>query len=426
MLITDARFPLFHFPPALYNYVTKDLCKNIILVLNKQDLVEPKVIEAWKMYFHKHFPDLKVVCFNSFTIYEQDINPDKKRKMSNKRRKYATAIGRKQLLDTIKEFNLMKNGKPVVVDYEDIDKREKELRQSLENDEEDEEEEVSDNEEDNAKKADPSIPEEGKESITLGCVGHPNVGKSSLINGLMGTKVVSASRTPGHTKHLQTIFFTKQVVLCDCPGLVFPALDRPKALQILCGLFPIAQVRESFSAIRYLAERVPIEKIYGLQHPDPEEKHWTPFYICDAYAHKRGYYLRKGRTDVHRAGLEILKDCVDGVISISWPPPGIDMDSVPDPKKAKKAVKEYDDEDDRESEDEDAPIITKAREKKMKKQQRKKKILEGALEEEEDDTKSYLTLPANHTSVKASSSNKKSAKAEEWKDRLEAKLRKRQ
>jgi len=95
---------------------------------------------------------------------------------------------------------------------------------------------------------------------------------------------------------MQTIYLTKQVVLCDCPGLVFPALDRPKPLQILCGLFPIAQVRESFSAIRYLAERVPLEKIFGLQHPDPEEEHWSPYYITEAYAIKRGYFLKKRKS----------------------------------------------------------------------------------------------------------------------------------
>ena len=43
-----------------------------------------------------------------------------------------------------------------------------------------------------------------------------------------GKKVVSTSRTPGHTKHFQTILLTNDIVLVDCPGLVFPALDRPK------------------------------------------------------------------------------------------------------------------------------------------------------------------------------------------------------
>ncbi len=63
------------------------------------------------------------------------------------------------------------------------------------------------------------------------CTGCPNVGKSSLMNGLCGRKVVSASRTPGHTKHFQTIFLTPTVRLCDSPGLVFPSLVD-KQLQV--------------------------------------------------------------------------------------------------------------------------------------------------------------------------------------------------
>lgn len=57
------------------------------------------------------------------------------------------------------------------------------------------------------------------------------MGKSSLINGLVGRKVVSVSRTPGHTRYFQTYFLTPSVKLCDCPGLIFPSL-LPKQLQV--------------------------------------------------------------------------------------------------------------------------------------------------------------------------------------------------
>ena len=78
--------------------------------------------------------------------------------------------------------------------------------------------------------------------LTLGTIGHPNVGKSSLLNSLLGKKKVSVSKTPGHTKHFQTIYLTKNVRLCDCPGLVFPS-KVPKPLQVIMGSFPIAQVQ---------------------------------------------------------------------------------------------------------------------------------------------------------------------------------------
>ena len=69
-----------------------------------------------------------------------------------------------------------------------------------------------------------------------GMVGQPNAGKSSLINSLMGKRVVSVSKTPGHTKHFQTIHITRSVVLMDCPGLVFPSVvDRP--LQVRSCLY---------------------------------------------------------------------------------------------------------------------------------------------------------------------------------------------
>ena len=34
---------------------------------------------------------------------------------------------------------------------------------------------------------------------------------------------------------------------------------------VLCGLFPISQTREPYSAIKFLAERVRIEEIYNLK-----------------------------------------------------------------------------------------------------------------------------------------------------------------
>lgn len=60
-----------------------------------------------------------------------------------------------------------------------------------------------------------------KTSITVGVIGYPNVGKSSVINSLKRSKVCGVGSTPGLTKVAQQIHLDKGIKLLDCPGIVF-------------------------------------------------------------------------------------------------------------------------------------------------------------------------------------------------------------
>lgn len=103
--------------------------------------------------------------------------------------------------------------------------------------------------------------------MVVGLVGYPNVGKSSTINSLLGEKKVSVSSTPGKTKHFQTIDLSDSVMLCDCPGLVFPQFASTKADLVCDGVLPIDQLREYAGPVTLITNRLPkeiLEATYGL------------------------------------------------------------------------------------------------------------------------------------------------------------------
>ncbi|PVU96608.1 hypothetical protein BB561_001078 [Smittium simulii] len=60
-----------------------------------------------------------------------------------------------------------------------------------------------------------------KTAITVGVIGFPNVGKSSIINSLKRARVCGVGSTPGFTKSVQLVHLDKTIRLLDSPGVVF-------------------------------------------------------------------------------------------------------------------------------------------------------------------------------------------------------------
>lgn len=345
ILVADIRFPALHFVPALYDLVTGKLGKGVVLALNKCDLVSADLIEAWKMYFAKEYPGLALALFSCFPDSKLAPSEDNSELLSKRERRMArsklAAWGADQLLAAVDELNLPPGKK----DF--LDQWRVKLSPSLNQgavgeshgDEYDTEEmrKVTECRElermDKAGCVDRCQDQVSDAMVTIGVIGHPNSGKSSMINGVFGRKVVSTSRTPGHTKHLQTMFLSPQVRLCDCPGLVFPG-RASREIQVLAGMYPIAQLREPYAVVKYLADRVPVIDILNLQiecealskeneEPFPGPKGWTAWAICEAWAFKRGFRTAKAaRLDVFRAANNILRLSLDGRIVLATTPPG--------------------------------------------------------------------------------------------------------
>jgi len=169
---------------------------------------------------------------------------------------------------------------------------------------------------------------------TIGLVGYPNVGKSSTVNVLVAAKKTSVSSTPGKTKHFQTLQVpdVPTMLLCDCPGLVFPTVAGSKAQMICDGILPIDQMKEFMPSMRLLMERLSasaFEQTYALrlrtqaEREDDPDALELPRELLMAHALARGFMTAtKGTPDESRSARVILKDVVNAKLLYVMPPPG--------------------------------------------------------------------------------------------------------
>ncbi|TPX52994.1 hypothetical protein SeMB42_g01043 [Synchytrium endobioticum] len=171
------------------------------------------------------------------------------------------------------------------------------------------------------------------DKVTIGFVGYPNVGKSSTLNALVGAKKVAVAATPGKTKHFQTIHISDSVILCDCPGLVFPSFATTKAEMVINGVLPIDQLREHTAPTTLITRHIPkhvFEGVYGIgiktlnEEGIPVDRNATSEELLKSLAAARGFTKAgQGNPDEARAARFVLKDFVNGKLLYVVPPPGL-------------------------------------------------------------------------------------------------------
>ncbi|KAF1656173.1 Guanine nucleotide-binding protein-like 1, partial [Eudyptes chrysocome] len=92
--------------------------------------------------------------------------------------------------------------------------------------------------------------------------------------------------------------------------------------KVLAGIYPISQLQEPYSAVGYLASRLPLPPLLQLRPPSAADG-WTAWDICEAWAEKRGYKTAKAaRNDVYRAANSILRLVAEGRLRLCLRPPG--------------------------------------------------------------------------------------------------------
>lgn len=337
--IVDARNPLLFRSEDLEKYVKEvDPKKNNLLLVNKADMMTLSQREAWADYFENAGINYKFFSASLAKALNEAMDSNELNEGASQAEREGAEDGAGE---TIGKDMLDDMGHKLAEDVEKIGLQEKEgdgeKWDSVGYLEDDSDQRTRILTVDalealflqNAPKIENADPEHPRK-IQIGLVGYPNVGKSSTINALIGAKKVSVSSTPGKTKHFQTIHLSPEVILCDCPGLVFPNFATTKAELVCNGILPIDQLREFTGPAGLVAQRVPqafLEALYGIKiEKRPLEEGGTGIPTAEelliAYATARGFTKTgQGQPDESRAARYILKDYVNGKLLFCHPPP---------------------------------------------------------------------------------------------------------
>ena len=90
-------------------------------------------------------------------------------------------------------------------------------------------------------------------AVTVGILGYPNVGKSSLINALAGKGKARTSAESGYTKGFQKIRVDKRILLLDTPG-VFPRKEKDIIKHGRTGAISYAKLKDPETVVLGLIE----------------------------------------------------------------------------------------------------------------------------------------------------------------------------
>ncbi|XP_075997578.1 guanine nucleotide-binding protein-like 3-like protein [Genypterus blacodes] len=265
--VLDARDPIgCRCPQVEQAVIQSGTNKKIVLVLNKIDLVSKEIVEKWIKYLRNEFP---TVAFKAST---QQQNRNLKRsnvpvtQATTELLNSSACVGADCLMKLLGNYcrNL------------DI-----------------------------------------KTAITVGVVGFPNVGKSSLINSLKRARACSVGATPGVTKCLQQVHLDKHIKLLDCPGIVM-ATSTTDAAMILRNCVKIEQLVDPLPPVEAILRRC--NKAQIMEHYGVPDFH-TALEFLALLARRQGKLKKGGLPDSDKAAKGVLMDWTGGRISYFTHPP---------------------------------------------------------------------------------------------------------
>lgn len=272
--VLDSRDPIGSRCPQVEEEVLKNGAnKRLILLLNKVDLIPRNNLEKWLKYLRNELP---TVAFKSCT---------QKQRSNLSRSKVNILLSSDQLLESNKCL-----GADILMKLLSNYCRNKDI----------------------------------KTSITVGVVGFPNVGKSSVINSLKRSHACNVGPTPGMTKTMQSVNLDKRIKLVDSPGIIFANNNQMEGNQQLSSLMAlrnavrVESLSDPISPVEALLSRVnrqDIQLFYRL----PAFKDVNDFLAL--LAKRFGKLKKGGLLDIENAARKVLNDWNVGKIKYFTVPP---------------------------------------------------------------------------------------------------------
>ncbi|XP_024594571.1 nucleolar GTP-binding protein 2 [Neophocaena asiaeorientalis asiaeorientalis] len=164
-----------------------------------------------------------------------------------------------------------------------------------------------------------------KKQISVGFIGYPNVGKSSVINTLRSKKVCNVAPIAGETKVWQYITLMRRIFLIDCPGVVYPSEDSETDI-VLKGVVQVEKIKTPEDHIGAVLERAKpeyISKTYKIDSWENAED------FLEKLAFRTGKLLKGGEPDVRTVGKMVLNDWQRGRIPFFVKPPNAEPPVAP-------------------------------------------------------------------------------------------------
>jgi len=162
--------------------------------------------------------------------------------------------------------------------------------------------------------------------VRLMIVGIPNVGKSSLINKLAGSKRAKVEDRPGVTRTKQWVKLDNNAELLDMPGVLWPKFeDQDVAVRLaFTGAISddILDIETlAMKLLAYLAEYYPdaLKERYKIEKA-PED---TGLELLEKVGRKRGMMISGGEINTERAAITVIDEFRSGKlgrITLDTPP----------------------------------------------------------------------------------------------------------